>query len=764
MHPWEIGVYGRKDRLELAPEIAPIASNEMTQQLLIIDDSPLIHALVRARLGGEPVRITGAESGAQGLELARNSPPDLILLDVDMPEMDGFEVCRQLKADPTIKHVPVVFLTAAATPDQKLRGLELGATDYIAKPFDPAELKARVRASLRSERIMALERRRSRVLEMIAANRPLAEVLLALIELAEQSFPSAYASAAILTSGRLEQVAPNLPDEFKAALLKHWSTLAAGGGITLDAADGISCSNPSIDPQWLQVREAAAKSGLETCWAVPIRPSTGTGSGMFALYHRGSVELNESARTLLETITKLASIASQHRELTHQLSHLAHHDPLTGLPNRMLFEDRLAQALARLPRTAGQLGLFCIDLDRFKHVNDTLGHDAGDAILREFANRASQVLRPTDTLARIGGDEFLLIVGEIGSHPEAMEIARRVMDCVSNPFQFGQHTICITASIGVALSPDHGTVAPDLEKKADVAMYRAKSLGRNGCETFSAEMLSSSAQRLAIESRLRHAVQNRELELHYQPQFGSDDGLIGFEAMVRWNHPDLGLLPPVAFIPVAEETGLIVGIGTWVLEEACRQSRQWQLAGYEPVKIAVNVSAVQLERADFAGIVLGTLRRHNIEPRWLELELTETLLMKASPETIDKLRELRALGILISLDDFGTGHSSLAYLHQLPIDCLKTDRSFVQRVNAGADVVDSTPVLEAILSLGHSLGMKVLAEGVEELHQLQAIKRLGFDAVQGFYRGRPQPAADVKGLLRRMTQAPVHPSPLPLSA
>lgn len=736
----------------------------MTQQLLIIDDSPLIHALLRARLSGEPVRITAAESGARGLELARQAPPDLILLDVDMPEMDGFEVCGHLKADDSTKHVPVIFLTAAATPEQKLRGLELGATDYIAKPFDPAELKARVRASLRSERIMDLERRRSRVLEMIAANRPLAEILLALVELAEQSFPAARASAAVVTSGRLEQVAPNLPEEFKAALLKHWSTLAAGDGITPGTPDGIACSDPSVDPQSLELREAAARFNLRTCWAVTICPSAGSASGLFALYHPGTVELDESARTLLETITKLASIASQHRELTHQLAHLAHHDPLTGLPNRILFEDRLAQALARVPRSGGQLGLFCIDLDRFKHVNDTLGHDAGDAMLKEFAGRALQVLRPTDTLARIGGDEFLLIVGEIASRAEAFDIAKRIMDCAKNPFQVGQHTICITASIGIALSPEHGTAAPDLEKKADVAMYRAKSLGRNGFETFSPEMLSSSADRVAIEGHLRLAVQNRELELHYQPQFDSKDGLIGFEAMVRWNHPELGLLPPARFIPVAEETGLIVGIGTWVLDEACRQNRQWQINGYEPVKMAVNVSAVQLERADFAGIVVAALRRHNLEPRWLELELTETLLMKASPETIAKLRELRALGILISLDDFGTGHSSLAYLHELPIDCLKTDRSFVRRVNAGKNEVDSLPVLEAILSLGHSLGMKVLAEGVEELHQLEAIQRLGFDAVQGFYRGRPQPAADVKGLLRRMTQAPSNASPLPLSA
>lgn len=741
----------------------PAEVTKMAQQLLIIDDSPLIHALVRARLAAEPVQITSAESGTQGLELARKAAPDLILLDVDMPQMDGFEVCSRLKSDPATQNVPVIFLTAAATPEQKLRGLELGATDYIAKPFDPAELKARVRASLRSERIMALERRRSRVLEMIAANRPLDEVLSALIEMAEQSFPNASASAAVLTGGRLEQVAPNLPEELRAALLKHWSTLAASQWMTLNL-EQITCSNPSTDPEWGEVREIASKCGLQTCWAIPIRPSTGAGSGMFALYHRDPAVLNESASTLLETVAKLASVASQHRELTHQLAHLAHHDPLTGLPNRVLFEDRLAQAMARLPRNGSQLGLFCIDLDRFKHINDTLGHDAGDAILKEFSNRALQVLRPTDTLARVGGDEFLLIVSDIGSQADALDIGRRVMDCAKNPFKIGEHTVCITASIGVCLSPEHGSTASDLEKKADVAMYRAKSLGRNGCECFTADMLSSSSERITLESNLRSAIENREMELHYQPQFDADDRLIGFEAMIRWNHPERGLLPPGKFIPIAEETGLIVGIGTWVLDEACRQNREWQLAGFEPVKVAVNVSAVQLERPDFAGIVISTLRRHNLEPRWLELELTETLLMKASPETIQKLRELRALGIPISLDDFGTGHSSLAYLHELPIDCLKTDRSFVRRVNGGGNEVDSTPVLEAILSLGHSLGMKVLAEGIEDHNQLEAIHRLGFDAIQGFYRGRPQPAGDVKRLLKYMAEAPEPAHALPLSA
>lgn len=737
----------------------------MTQHLLIIDDSPLIHALLRARLAAEPVRITSAESGARGLELAKSTAPDAILLDVDMPEMDGFEVCTRLKADAATRDVPVIFLTAAANPEQKLRGLELGAMDYIAKPFDPAELKARVRSTLRSERIMALERRRSRVLEMIAANRPLDDILLALVELAEESFPTAFASAAVLTSGRLEQVAPRMPQELKAARQKQWSTIPVEQWMKRGDADGITCGNPSGEAHSGEVRDAAVELKLQACWAVPVKASTGTPLGLFTIYHREPAEFNEAAHTLLETIAKLASIAGQHRELTHQLAHLAHHDSLTGLPNRVLFEDRLAQSLARLPRSPAQLGLYCIDLDRFKHVNDTLGHDAGDAILKEFASRAMQVLRPTDTLARIGGDEFLLIVGEIASQAEALDIGRRIMGCLTSPFVVGRHPITITASIGVALSPEHGATAADLEKKADVAMYRAKSLGRNGCECFSPEMLSSSAERLAIEGRLRHAVQNHEMELHYQPQFDCNNVLIGFEAMIRWHHPEFGLLPPARFIPIAEETGLIVPIGTWVLEEACRQNHEWQLAGYEPVKIAVNVSAVQLERSDFAGLVLGALRRNGLEPQCLELELTETLLMTASEETIQRLRELRALGIMISLDDFGTGHSSLAYLHELPIDCLKTDRSFIKRVRAKADEVDSTPVLEAIVCLGHSLGMKVLAEGIEELYQLEAIQRLGFDAVQGFYRGKPQPAADVKSFLKRRGQsAPAPARALPLSA
>jgi diguanylate cyclase (GGDEF)-like protein len=741
----------------------------MTQQLLIIDDSPFIHSLVRARLGAEPVKIQSAESGARGIELARAAPPDLILLDVDMPELDGFEVCARLKADAATKNVPIVFLTAASTPEQKLRGLELGATDYIAKPFDPAELKARVRACLRSERIMALERRRSRVLEMIAANRPLTDILMALVELTEQSFANACAWAVVRTGGRIEQVAPNVPERFRCTLLEHWATLDAycGGRPEGPAADGVVCCKPSTDPGAGEtVRAEAAAAGLLTCWAVPIRPTASiAGSGIFAVYHRGEPPFTDEARTLLETVAKLASVANQHRELTHQLAHLAHHDPLTGLPNRVLFEDRLAQALARVPRTNAQLGLFCIDLDRFKHINDTLGHDAGDAILKQFSSRASQVLRPTDTLARIGGDEFLLIVQDLAGRDEANEIGRRLMECVAGPFVIGEHTVCITASIGFALGPEHGLTAADLEKKADVAMYRAKSLGRNGCEGFAPEMLSTSADRIALEASLREAVTRGEMELHYQPQFDNTNLLIGFEAMVRWNHPEHGLLPPGRFIPLAEETGLIVGIGTWVLDEACRQAHEWQSAGYEPVKVAVNVSAVQLERPDFVGIVVGALRRHALEPRLLELELTETLLMKAASETIDKLRQLRAMGIAISLDDFGTGHSSLAYLHQLPIDCLKTDRSFVRRVNGGEGEIDSTPVLEAILRVGHSLGMKVLAEGVEEPYQLDAVQRLGFDAVQGFYRGKPAPAHQVRHLLRRAESArPAPAAALPLSA
>jgi diguanylate cyclase (GGDEF)-like protein/PAS domain S-box-containing protein len=855
----------------------------MRQQVLIIDDSRDTHVLVKARLAGEPIDLLNAETGIAGIELARSARPDLILLDVDMPEPDGFEVCRRLKKDPITREIPLIFLTGVSSTEQKLKGLELGAIDYITKPFDPAELRARVRASLRTKQLLDLlsekatilqvseerfrflaensndiisrhnlrgevlyvspacrtilgydptdlvgvrahhlihdedvalvtrafgkrgprdpslvfrarrsdgtfvwleatsqpiknsetgdifeiqmssrdvtlrkhqdifEQGRARVLEMVAESRPLHAILRELVLLVERMYCSAFGSAVFLSEGRLEHAAPSLPERFRARLDERLLTYTAQlCGDEAYEKQSVVCSDIARSPHWESLRDAAAADRLQTCWSTLIRSSDGDVRGMFAVYHREKVEPDRSAVELLEMVGKLITIASEHRDLAYQLAHRAQHDWLTGLPNRLLFEDRLSQGLAVAGRNGQMLALFCIDLDRFKHINDTLGHYAGDSLLVAFSRRIQEAMRESDTLARMGGDEFTLILPECKEAACAATVAQKLIDALKVPFEVAGTELFVTSSIGIAVYPKDGQDAATLQKNADVALYRAKALGRNRFQCFSADMLSTGLDRLGVESLLRRAVEKRELELHYQPQFDARGLLIGFEALMRWRNPTLGLMPPAAFIPLAEENGLIVEIGQWALDEACRQNKAWQQAGYAPVKVAVNVSALQFAQAGFADLVARALDRHQLEARWLELEITETLLMKNPADTAPKLRSIRASGVTVALDDFGTGYSSLAYLQQLPIDTLKIDRSFVQQIEPGLGRSNSTTVIRAILSLGRSLGMDVVAEGVEHEHQLEFLRQNGCKAVQGFLCGRPDVAAEAAKLLSNL--------------
>jgi diguanylate cyclase (GGDEF)-like protein/PAS domain S-box-containing protein len=434
------------------------------------------------------------------------------------------------------------------------------------------------------------------------------------------------------------------------------------------------------------------------------------------------------------------------RKLTEQrVHHVAQHDALTGLPNRSLLQDRLGQAVAYATRSGNPVWVMLIDLDRFKFVNDSMGHKAGDVLLMTVAARLRSSLRDADTVARLSGDEFVVIVSESGDQRLTPDVVQRVMTAVAQPVMLGTKEFFVTCSIGVAVYPSESTGADALIEHADIAMYRAKKLGRNNFQFYTPAMNEESLERVRIESALRNAVERDEFVLYYQPQLDMKTGkIVGMEALIRWQHPELGMVPPSRFIGIAEETGMIVAIGAWVLRSACAQNKAWQDAGHDKLRVAVNLSARQFGAADLIENLAAVLEDTGLEPRYLEIELTESLFMSDITPAVDLLHRIKALGVNLSIDDFGTGYSSLSYLSRFPIDVLKIDRSFVADITRDAN---DEAIVTSIIALAHNLKLAVIAEGVETGEQLDYLRRHGCDEMQGYYFSQPLPAHEFEQLL-----------------
>jgi diguanylate cyclase (GGDEF)-like protein/PAS domain S-box-containing protein len=422
-----------------------------------------------------------------------------------------------------------------------------------------------------------------------------------------------------------------------------------------------------------------------------------------------------------------------------RIQHMAHHDFLTGLPNRFLLTDRFKQVAAAAERNDTRFALLFIDLDRFKNVNDTLGHSIGDQLLRDVASRLGSIVRGTDTLSRQGGDEFLVLLGEVETPETAAIVARKLMQMLGEPFLLDGHPITVTPSIGIAVSPEDGTDLDSLLKHADLAMYDAKQQGRNNYQFFRREMNARSLELLLMESDLRQALRKSEFELHYQPQISVSTGQPqGLEALLRWRHPERGLVSPADFIPMAEETGLILPIGNWVLKTACQQLANWRANGWPELRVAVNLSAAQFRQQDLLTQVEAALAAANLPADALELEVTESILMIDAEGTAKMLNALNAMGVALAIDDFGTGYSSLAYLKRFSVSTLKVDRSFVSGI--GIDGEDAA-ICAAVIGLAHSLHLDVVAEGVETQAQYDWLAKAGCHIIQGYFTGRPAPAA-----------------------
>jgi diguanylate cyclase (GGDEF)-like protein/PAS domain S-box-containing protein len=442
-----------------------------------------------------------------------------------------------------------------------------------------------------------------------------------------------------------------------------------------------------------------------------------------------------------------------------RLHHLAHNDPLTGLPNRVLFKDRLSQAMAQADRNRGAVVLMLLDLDRFKNVNDTYGHTVGDQLLAAVAKRLSQCVRKTDTVARLGGDEFTVILNGVEDSQGAATVARKIVDVLSEPFNIGGLVLYITASIGITLYPMDSRESDRLFQNADTALYYAKQQGRDNCQFFSEEMNLKVMERLELELDLRAALERQEFLVYYQPVIDFHTGkIISAEALIRWDHPRRGLLPPARFIPVAEETGLILPIGEWALKTACSQNAYWQKLGLPPLPIAVNVSGRQLRQQDLVKLVMQILEESEMDPKYLELELTESVAEGNAENTIKLFNKFKEKGIKISIDDFGTGYSSLSYLKKFPIEKLKIDRSFIKDITSDPD---DAAIVEAIVGVAKALKLKVVAEGVENEDQLGFLKDHGCDAWQGFCFCRPAPAEEFTEIL--LNNMDCLPNPLPAS-
>jgi diguanylate cyclase (GGDEF)-like protein/PAS domain S-box-containing protein len=454
---------------------------------------------------------------------------------------------------------------------------------------------------------------------------------------------------------------------------------------------------------------------------VPDRNDRGQVQGFFALIHDLSERRQAEQALFLEE--------------QQRLRHLAHHDPLTGLPNRMLFQDRLQQALIKAQRSGDRVALLFLDLDRFKAINDTLGHAIGDRMLEAVAQRLKDCVRQEDTVARLGGDEFTIHMEGLEQPEMAAKVANKVLERLAHPLWLGGHELHVAASIGISLYPDNGNDMETLIKHADTAMYLAKERGRGNYQFFHEALSARTRRKLLLEAELRRALECEELSLQYQPQISIASGrIVAVEALARWHNEKLGPVPTSEFILAAEDNGLIITLGEWVLAQSCAQAHHWQEAGYADLRVAVNLSARQFQQPDLVGRIEKVLRHTGLPPQYIELELTESVLLDGTEGTIDVMERLKALGIRLSLDDFGTGHSPLAYLKRFPLDRLKVAQAFMRGIPADPQ---DTSIARAVVTLAHSLGLEVVAEGVESSEQYELLRSLGCDYVQGYLFSRP---------------------------
>lgn len=697
---------------------------ETPATILVVDDT-VENLTVLTRLLLPIYQVLVANCGLRALELAGGNPkPDLILLDVMMPEMDGYTVLTRLKENPATREIPVIFVTAMDATEDEQYGLDLGAADYIVKPLKPPIVLARVRTQLELKRARDWLKNQNDLLETEVARR-----------VAENELILASAGEGIYGTDINGVI--NIINPAAATLLGYERHELLGR----DAHTSIHHSRPDGSPYLADdcPRYTAAAAGLsilnkeDALWRkdgslLPVQFSS------MPIYRDGD---------LLGAVVTFMDI-SERKAYLAQLERQANYDDLTGLANRNLLRDRLTQAIERSRQDERSLAVLLIGLDRFKEINDTLGRDIADRALQKLSKRLQQTLQEASTLARIAGDEFVILVD--GGESIGSAISHALLSNLLEPMSIGDHELFLAASIGIAVFPKDGENGETLLKNASAAMYKVKAAGGNNFRFYTAEMNARSLERFDMTSDLRRALQRDELVLYYQPQLNLRNGeIIGCEALLRWRHPQRGLVPPGQFIPLAEDTGLIVAIGEWVLRTACLQNKAWHDAGLPPITLSVNVSAHQFVAQNVVDMVERILNETRVDPNTLELELTESAAMTDAEEFVHATERLKGLHVTLSIDDFGTGFSSLSYLKRFALDRLKIDISFVRDITRDPN---SASIAQAIISLAHNLKLSVIAEGVETEAQLNFLRARGCDEMQGFYFSKPVPAAEFEQLLR----------------
>ncbi|MDQ7011366.1 MAG: EAL domain-containing protein [Mariprofundaceae bacterium] len=636
------------------------------------------------------------------------------------------------------------------------RGLNSTLSESFRLRFENIDLVAQLETEIsHHRRSEAITRRHNTVLKQLANGEALSDILKSINDMIEEQLPETISSILMLDeSGRhlYTTSAPRLPRAYNAAIDGTPIGPAAGScGTAAWHNKMVIVEDIATDPLWKDYRDLALAHDLKACWSMPIRNSHGKVIGTFALYYRQPRSPGDADIALIQSTAHLAGIAIEHMQAATRMEQLAHTDPLTGLPNRALFMDRFSQALARARRRKQQLALLFVDLDRFKPINDTLGHEAGDQTLKEIAGRMLACVREMDTVARLGGDEFTILLTDVRHAGDAATVARKIRHAISRPIELQGKRFELGCSIGISLYPKDGEDVDTLLKKADTTMYRAKESDSANICFYTQSIGEEAIRQLDMERDLRRALNKDEFELHYQLIISLDDGQIaGMEALLRWNHPEKGLLMPDVFIPLAEKSGLIVPIGEWVLAKSCAQREVWQeekIAGETPVavNITMNISALQLNKGDLAATVRRILDETGLPPACLELEISESSIMTGADRHMDILQQLKALGVHLTIDNFGTGFSSLDYLGRFPIDSLKIDRSIITGLPGDKN---SVTLVTTMIHLAHNLGIRVMAEGVENTEQLEFLRSHGCDEAQGFLLHRPAPAGEMADMLR----------------
>ncbi|AMV73606.1 response receiver sensor diguanylate cyclase/phosphodiesterase, PAS domain-containing [Desulfuromonas sp. DDH964] len=687
--------------------------------ILVVDDDELVRRMMCDALVAAGFAVVEAASGEAAVDQFREREPAGVLLDVHLPGIDGFATCRELRKLPGGDLTPILMVTVTADPELIHLTFESGATDFIAKPVDPTILGYRVRYMLRAARV-AQELRRNQ------------ERLLLSQQIAGLGYWEWDLQSDQLTLSPEAQIVFGFPAEEAVDYRSYLTRVHPEERQVVDLALKESLDGPqdfNLEHRILwpdgQVRHVHAQARV-------VRDSEGKAIRVNGTLHDVSDRLQTEARLV---------------ENQAHLNYLAYHDALTGLPNRLLFQDRFNHAIARSRRLSYQVAILFLDLDQFKKVNDSLGHEVGDQLLREVAGRLRGCAREADTLARLGGDEFVLLLEEVDGMNAASAAAKKIIKRLLPTFRVGGFELYTTASIGIALYPSNGTSVEELMKCADVAMYRAKERGRNNFQFYTPDMNARAQEMLLLESGLHQALERGELEIYYQPQLEMESGeFIGTEALLRWNHPTRGLLLPAEFLPLAEETGLILAMSDWVLHTACRQNRIWQEAGYPPMPVAINITPRMFQQALLLRMVSRALSASGLEARYLELEVTESMIMDNVEAAIQTMTELSRMGISLAIDDFGTGYSSLSCLRRLPINKLKIDRIFVGDLTNNKN---DAAIAASVIALAESMNFGVIAEGVENEGQRCFLQERGCRQAQGFFFARPLPVAQVEKLFRR---------------